>query len=111
MKVLLNRNATPRFICCSCAAKFATITAKELKASAYWIGNLTLVSQALNPSLSNSAWAGTDQKPGELEALKKHAIMHMNRRLLDQFREHWSEETIATRAASLFEDARLIWQR
>ena len=49
------------------------------KACAQGIGNLTLVSQALNPSMSNSPWAGTVQKPGKRDALNKHAIMHMNR--------------------------------
>jgi hypothetical protein len=87
------------------------ITAEDRKASAQGIGNLTLVSQALNPSMSNSAWAGSDQKPGKRDALNKHAIMHMNRRLLDQFKEDWSEKTIATRAALLFEDAKAIWPR
>ncbi|MES2434127.1 MAG: DUF262 domain-containing HNH endonuclease family protein [Pseudomonadota bacterium] len=87
------------------------ITTEYRKASVQGIGNLTLVSKLLNPSLSNSAWAGTDQKPGKREALNKHAIMHMNRQLLDQFRESWSEDTIAARAATLFEDAKLIWQR
>ena len=81
------------------------------KACAQGIGNLTLVSQALNPSMSNSPWAGTVQKPGKRDALNKHAIMHMNRRLLDQFKEDWTEETIATRAGMLFEDARAIWPR
>jgi hypothetical protein len=61
--------------------------------------------------MSNSAWAGNDQKPGKREALNKHAIMHMNRRLLDQFKDDWSEESIAKRAAQLFEDARAIWPR
>lgn len=87
------------------------ITAEERKASIQGIGNLTLVSQTLNPSLSNSPWAGTDQKPGKREALNKHAIMHMNRRLLDQFKDGWSEASSAARAAILFEDARAIWKR
>lgn len=86
-------------------------TAEDRKASVQGIGNLTLVSQALNPAMSNSAWAGSDQKPGKREALNKHAIMHMNRRLLDQFKEEWSEDTIASRAALLFEDAIAVWPR
>lgn len=87
------------------------ITTEERKACVQGIGNLTLVSQALNPSMSNSSWVGTDQKPGKREALNKHAVMHMNRRLLDQFKEDWSEATIAARADMLFEDARAIWPR
>ena len=48
---------------------------------------------------------------GKRDPLNKHAIMHMNRRLLDQFNAGWSEETIAARASMLFEDAILIWPR
>jgi len=87
------------------------VTPEDRKECLQGIGNLTLVSQALNPSLSNSAWVGDDQKDGKREALNKHAIMHMNRRLLDQFNAGWSEETIAARASMLFEDAILIWPR
>jgi hypothetical protein len=87
------------------------VTPEDRKACLQGIGNLTLVSQALNPSLSNSAWVRDDQKDGKREALNKHAIMHMNRRLLDQFNAGWSEETIAARASMLFEDAILIWPR
>jgi hypothetical protein len=61
--------------------------------------------------MSNSAWVGKDQKAGKRDALNKHAIMHMNRRLLDQFKEGWSEQAIAERASALFEDAKLIWPR
>jgi hypothetical protein len=87
------------------------LTPEERKACLQGIGNLTLVSQALNPSMSNSAWVGKDQKAGKRDALNKHAIMHMNRRLLDQFKEGWSEQAIAERASALFEDAKLIWPR
>lgn len=87
------------------------LTPEERKACLQGIGNLTLVSQALNPSMSNSAWIGKDQKAGKRDALNKHAIMHMNRRLLDQFKEGWSEQAIAVRASTLFEDAKLIWPR
>ena len=87
------------------------VSPDERKANLQGIGNLTLVSQALNPSLSNAAWAGTDMKPGKRDALNKYAIMQMNRRLLDQFGEGWSDVAIKRRAEALFEDARVIWQR
>nr|WP_277818370.1 HNH endonuclease family protein [Gemmobacter straminiformis] len=87
------------------------VTAEERKANIQGIGNLTLVSQALNPTLSNAAWIGSDTKPGKREALHKYAMMQINRRLLDEFGENWSDETIKQRAKMLFEDAKIIWPK
>ena len=46
------------------------------------VGNLTLVSDRLNPSLSNGPWTGpTDACKSE--GLRRHSKLEMNRRLLD----------------------------
>ena len=48
------------------------------------IGNLTLVSERLNPSLSNSPWVGPDdEQPGKREMLRQHTRLELNRRLLE----------------------------
>ena len=75
------------------------------------IGNLTLVSQALNPTMSNAPWLGEAGKLGKKDHLHAHAIMHCNRRLLDRFPLGWSDADIRTRAELMFEDAREIWPR
>lgn len=80
-------------------------------ASVQNVGNLTLVSQALNPTMSNAPWFGQGGKPGKRDHLHAHAIMHSNRRLLDRFQEGWSDADIRTRAELLFEDAVEIWPR
>ncbi|MBZ9857062.1 DUF262 domain-containing HNH endonuclease family protein [Mesorhizobium sp. CA13] len=79
------------------------------------IGNLTLVSGALNPSLSNSAWKlppRVDGKPsGKFAALKAHSNLQMNAKLLDRWPDVWSEAQMLERANALFETALLIWPR
>ncbi|MBZ9916584.1 MULTISPECIES: DUF262 domain-containing protein [unclassified Mesorhizobium] len=79
------------------------------------IGNLTLVSNALNPSLSNSAWTmppRADGKPnGKSVALKAHSKLQLNAKLLDRWPDVWSEAQIIERANALFETALLIWPR
>lgn len=54
------------------------------------IGNLTLVNQKLNSSLSNAPWES------KLDELLKYSVMTLNR----QLREHtqWTEETIRARS-------------
>lgn len=75
------------------------------------IGNLTLVSKALNPTMSNAPWLGDGRKPGKKDHLHKHTIMHCNRQLLDRFPSGWSDLDIKTRAELIFEDALAIWPR
>jgi hypothetical protein len=73
------------------------------------IGNLTLVSERLNPSLSNAPWTpGPTSAVGKREALQRHSRLELNRRLLETH-ETWDEGRIRTRAEELFEEARFIW--
>jgi hypothetical protein len=73
------------------------------------IGNLTLVSGRLNPSLSNAPWTpGPTSSVGKREALRRHSRLELNRRLLDAH-ETWDEGRIRARAGELFEEARRIW--
>lgn len=65
------------------------------------IGNLTLLTKALNPSVSNGPW------PKKQHEILKHSALNLNRRLADI--EAWNEEAIEARTAELFPVALKIW--
>ena len=67
------------------------------------IGNMTILSAALNTAQSNSAW--TLKRP----ALLKHSLLPINQDLTVQ--DDWNEETILERGAMLFERALALWPR
>ncbi len=73
------------------------------------IGNLTLVSGKLNPSLSNAPWVAPDGKLCKRAELEKHTKLELNKRLLRSHPEHWNEIAMADRAQELFTVAREIW--
>lgn len=88
------------------------VTAEERKANIQGIGNLTLVSKKLNPSLSNGPWYDLDaNKLGKRSGLNDHTLLQMNRRLLQDCEGGWSDGAISARAQRLFEDAKVIWPR
>ena len=64
------------------------------------IGNVTLVTQKLNSSMSNDAW---ESKRDELQ---EHSVLLLNNKLLAQ--SSWSEDTIESRSQRM---AELVWQR
>ena len=57
------------------------------------IGNLTLVTQRLNSSLSNSPW--TDKRTG----LQRHAVLNLNGELMNV--DEWDDESIRARSTRL----------
>ncbi|MCP4379956.1 MAG: DUF262 domain-containing protein [Hyphomicrobiales bacterium] len=67
------------------------------------IGNLTLVTDKLNPAMSNSAW--DDKRP----ELAKHTVLQMNKQLLDGCDGQWDEAAIVARSAVLSDMATDIW--
>lgn len=73
------------------------------------IGNLTLVSAALNKGLSHGPWTSPDGQPSKQKGLRDHTKLELNARLLIEHPERWDESAIATRAASLFDAATSIW--
>lgn len=88
------------------------VSAEERKAIVHGIGNLTLVSQKLNPSLSNGPWLDPeDGKSGKRSGLHAHTMLMLNRKLLDGCKDNWSDAAIGERAKQLFEDAKGIWPR
>ncbi|MBP0447274.1 DUF262 domain-containing protein [Roseomonas sp. SSH11] len=67
------------------------------------VGNLTLVSEALNPVLSNGPWNI------KRTALGKHTHLRLTASLTAQ--ERWDEAAIEVRSARLFELACSVWPR
>jgi len=74
------------------------------------IGNLTLVSQKLNPTMSNSPWIDPAGKVGKQESLRKHTRLEINRRLLENY-PVWNDDAIESRSREMFSDALAIWPR
>lgn len=68
------------------------------------LGNLTLVTQALNSKVSNAAW---DVKAQELN---RHGVVLLNNRLSDYVQSTWSDNAIERRTQSLIEIILAIWQ-
>ena len=67
------------------------------------MGNLTIVTQGLNSSVSNSAWV--NKKP----ELLKHSLLPINQQLLGI--EHWDETAITNRSEDLLARALKLWPR
>lgn len=79
------------------------------------IGNLTLVSASLNPSLSNAPWkdwtAAGKIQPGKRSGLNQHSNLHLNRKIVTAHPDAWDESCIDARALDLFATARELWPR
>lgn len=73
------------------------------------IGNLTLVSGKLNPTLSNAAWAESAAKRGKRSALDDHSKLQLNAKLVKANPDNWDEAAIDKRAVELFKVASKIW--
>jgi len=69
------------------------------------VGNLTLLTKKLNPSISNSAW---DKKAKEIA---KHSRLNLNQEIIKNWPNEWGEERILERATSLFSLALGLWPR
>jgi hypothetical protein len=71
------------------------------------IGNLTLVTDRLNPALSNAGWSG--DASCKKDQFGEHSKLELNKRLLVQAGDDWTDEKVSERAKLLFEIAREIW--
>lgn len=69
------------------------------------LGNLTLVTTALNPALSNDVWAV------KRAAIDEHSVLKLKSKLLELGGDAWDEETIRKRGDSLAESIIGIWPR
>lgn len=73
----------------------------EREVSVNKLGNLTLLTHALNASISNGAFET------KMPQLRAHASLALNREL--HAFAHWDETSIDLRGAALFEVARKLW--
>lgn len=67
------------------------------------IGNLTLVNERLNPSMSNAPW---DDKR---KALADHSVMFLNKHVVNDGPVTWDEQEIEKRAKWLHERSVGVW--
>lgn len=68
------------------------------------IGNLTLVTNKLNPKLSNAPWS---EKYG---TLRDHTVLFLNKDLTNNYEERWDEGTILQRGRNLADLATHVWK-
>ena len=74
---------------------------RERDEAIHRVGNLTLLTGALNPSVSNGGWQRKRQ------AISKNGVLKLHQTFLSE--EEWDEGRIDARSAELFEIARRIW--
>jgi Protein of unknown function (DUF1524)/Protein of unknown function DUF262 len=81
----------------------ADLAEAERVAAINRIGNLTLVTDALNPALSNAPW--TTKKT----ALWQQSLLAMNQQLVEEYPEHFDDQAIAARSEQLARHILAIW--
>lgn len=67
------------------------------------IGNLTILTNKLNPSVSNANWEKKRAK------IKKHSVLQINNHLVEEWSDEWNEETIAERGEWLANRTSEVW--
>jgi len=75
----------------------------ERDAAVNRLGNLTLVTDKLNPSLSNAAWE--TKRPG----LARHSLLAMNQGLVEEYVDKFDEQAIAERGEKLAGHILALW--
>jgi hypothetical protein len=85
------------------------------------IGNLTLVTSRLNVSLSNRPWldsdatavapSGPEAGKGKRSLIDKYSLLMLNKQIVQQHPEEWTEEDITTRGQAIANDIAAIWPR
>ena len=85
------------------------ISAADRDKLVHTLGNLTLVSKALNPSMSNAAWSGPRGKRAELDKYSSIKITADVIKLADANDGEWDEMLIQERTANLIDDILKIW--
>lgn len=82
----------------------------EREQALHSVGNLTLVSKALNPTLSNAPWLpSTASKNSKRAALEEHSNLLLNSRLVKGHPTRWDEAGIRRRSMELFDVAKKVW--
>lgn len=85
------------------------------------LGNLTLTTQRLNSALSNRPWTdeearvvaptGIDAGKGKRSMLNKFSILAINKAVVDEHPEKWTEEDIRARSAGICSLICEVWPR
>lgn len=70
------------------------------------IGNLTLLTKALNSSVSNTAWT-TRRGGGKRAAIAEHSVLRMNKEIVKYTR--WTDPSIRSRSEKLYRRTCKIW--
>jgi hypothetical protein len=78
----------------------------ERDARVHRLGNLTLITSALNSAVSNGPWTGEDGKHAQLE---KHDVLLMNRRIREVAAGGWDEELIDRRSEQMVDALLATW--
>lgn len=73
------------------------------EAHVHRLGNLTLVTKKLNPSMSNAEWSK------KRAALAKHSILAMNQRIVNADADGWDENRIDQRSQELADRIIRLW--
>ena len=68
------------------------------------VGNLTILTDKLNPAISKAAW---DDKR---EAIQEHTVLRINQYLVTNWADEWNEDTIDERGEWLADQASDVWQ-
>jgi len=75
------------------------------------IGNLTLVTKKLNPSLSNAPWlAASPGGKSKRAGLHGHSILRLNHELVHSNENAWDEDRIEARSLRLLQHAIAVWR-
>lgn len=70
------------------------------------LGNLTLLTQALNTRVSNGPWAGAK---GKRSSFALHTSILLTREVLELGREHWDDGLIHERTERMIDEILAIW--
>jgi hypothetical protein len=70
------------------------------------LGNLTLLTGKLNSKVSNGPWLGSGSKRSGLDG---HSVLLLNRDLLKEAGDKWTDEAITRRTRELTEAIIEIW--
>ena len=74
------------------------------------LGNLTLVTNRLNPAMSNKPWTEADTQ-GKRDELLRHSVLKLNAVLVAENHDAWTDEAIAKRTAALSRLVLTEWPR
>jgi hypothetical protein len=84
-------------------------------------GNLTLLTGHLNASLSNRPWLdgdaavaapnGPEAGKGKRSLVDKYSLLVLNKEIVQEHQEAWTEEDITARGQAIAKDIAAIWPR